>query len=126
MSMSQERQWTNEPELESYFVGLAGAGNGVVPTRTFGRGITLSYVSTGIVKLTFGDYPGRFVGGGILGKRATTPSQLASFDVVFGDPDATGTIFQASITNSSETLVDLQANQTITLELVFKRAGAGV
>jgi hypothetical protein len=124
--LEKDRQWANEPETVSFYVTMTGTGNGTVPTKFFGRGITLSWISTGIVQLTFGDRAGAFMGGGPAGWQAATPSQLKGFSAVFGSFDATGTIVQVSITNSSQTLVDLQTGQILTLELVFKASGSGV
>jgi hypothetical protein len=126
MSYERERQWANEPEMTSYFVELLGTGNGTVPTVTFGRNMTFAYVSTGVLTLTFTDYPGKFVGGGILGLRATTPSALKGYSVVFGDPDSTGKIVSVNIFNSAGSAVDLQTAQRIALEVCVKQAGSGV
>lgn len=113
----------SEPEQFDLFVVMTGTGNGTVPTKNIGRGVTLTWVSTGIIKLTFADYEGVFMGGSPTWQ-ATTASALKGFSVVFGAFDATGTIVNINITNSSQTLVDLQVLQTLGLQLSFRRAGS--
>jgi hypothetical protein len=85
--------------------------------------VTLAWVSTGIIRLTFSDYQGVFLGGSPTWQ-ATTASALKGFSVVFGAFDATGTIVNINITNSSQTLVDLQVLQTLGLQLAFRRVGS--
>lgn len=123
--MSQERYpaRSSEPEQWDVFIAMTGTGNGTVPTKNRGRGVTLTWVSTGIITLTFADYPGVFLGGSPTWQ-ATTASALKGFSVVFGAFDATGKIVNINITNASSTLVDLQVLQTLGLQLSFSSAGS--
>lgn len=125
--MSQERYPSRSSEIEQFdlFIAMTGTGNGTVPTKNLGRGVTLTWVSTGIITLTFGDYPGVFMGGSPAWQ-ATTASALKGFSCVFGAFDSTGKIVNINITNSSQTLVDLQVLQTLQLQLCFKSAASTI
>jgi len=128
--VSQERyqQWTSEPEQVDLNVTMTGAGNGVVPTKLFGRGVTLSRVSTGLINVTMSDYQGVFLGGaGGFSFQAVSPATvagLAGFTVVTGALTSSGTVIPVSIFNASLTLVDLQLGQILAMVFPFRASGS--
>lgn len=115
-------------EPEAYDVVVSFTGNGAAsPVKNYGKGLTVTWVSTGLYAITFTDNPGNLIGmvGGA-GFQATTMSALKGYDATLGAMDATGKIVQVSITNSSFALADLQVLQTACVVLRFKRAAAAV
>jgi hypothetical protein len=117
---------TSEPELRVYVVKFVGGTTAV--TKVYGKGVTVTYISTGVVDLVFATPPGgAFVG--VLGRcfEATTQSGVKGYTCVAGVPStaATGiTTLRLNITGASESLVDLAALQWLTLQVAFKATGA--
>lgn len=130
MSQEKFRQYSSEPEQIDLNVTMTGAGNGVVPTKLFGRGVTITRVSTGLLNLTMSDYQGVFLGGAggfsFQAKSPATVAGLAGFTVVSGALNAAGTVIPISIFNASLTLVDLQLGQVLALVLPFKAADSAI
>lgn len=120
MSFEMYPQRATEPETYTHFVTFTGAGAGT-PTKNYGKGVAVTWVSTGLYTLTFVDPPGNLVSMGGPSFQATTMSALKGYSAVLGAFDSTGKIVQVSVTNSSFALADLQVLQTMSLELIFKR-----
>lgn len=118
-------QSASEPELRIYVVKFVGGSAAV--TKQFGNGVTVTYVSTGLVDLVFATPPGPYVG--VLGRGfdATTQSAVKGYTVVAGAPSTSATTgsvtVRVAITGASEALVDLAALQTLTLQVAFKATG---
>ena len=113
---------TTEPTLKGHVVRFVGGTAAV--TKELGKGITVTYVSTGLVDLTWSanfEPPGTFVG--LAGKpafQATTPSGIKNFDCAPGVYNTSTRTLRLAIWNASGTLTDLAALQWITLVALFK------
>lgn len=130
MSQDKWRQLSTEPDQVDLNVTMTGTGNGTVPTKNFGRGVTLTWVSTGVIKMTLAENIGTFMGGaGGYSFQAVSPataSQLAGFSVVFGAFDSTGRIVNMNIFNGSLAIADLQPGQILALQIPFKALASSV
>lgn len=126
--MSQERYpaRSTEPETVTEYVTMTGTGNGTVPTKNVGRGVTLTFAGTGLVTFTFGDFLGSFInfGADFQGISPSNAAAVKGFGLAFGAFDAAGKVVTASITNSAGTLVDLQLGQVAMVSMVFRAAGS--
>jgi hypothetical protein len=98
------------------FVGNAGA----TPTSYIGPGVTLAWVSTGIIDITWTNHPGTFLAHKSSTFQATTASQVKGFTVVCGDYNATTMTIRINITNAGETLADLSSTQKLCMVFEFK------
>lgn len=118
-------QESSEPELREYVVKFVGGTAAV--TKVYGNGVTVTYISTGIVDLVFATPPGPFVGCTGRCFEATTQSQVKGYTVVPGAPSTnttTGNVtLRLNITNASEALADLAALQWLTMKVAFKATG---
>lgn len=113
-----------QPEFIDHVVRITGAG-AANPTKNFGDGLAVTWISTGLYELTWGESPGTFLG--ILpGFQATTASQLAGYTVTAGDYDASTRKLRVSVTNGSNALADLTSTQKLMLSVRFKEAGSEV
>ena len=120
MSFEMDPQRATEPESYEHLIRMTGPGS-TLPTKTAGRGVTLSRTSPGLYVMTFIDPPGNIVGSGA---QLTSPTMtdLKNFSVILSTPDATGKIFQVTIFNASGTAVDLLTNQILDVTYTFKRS----
>lgn len=109
-----------EAEAELAIVSFTGTG-AANPTKRLGRGVAITWVSTGLYQLVFGDKQGLFEGMNF-GFDATVPGGVAGYTAVAGAFDATGTILQVSVYNSAFALANLAALQNVLLMIFFKRA----
>ncbi len=111
---------TSEPELKEHITKFVGGTTAV--TKVFGKSVTVTYVSTGVVDLVFSETPGAFVG--CLGYcfEATTQADLKGFTMVPGVMNTTTNTLRVKIYNSSFALADLAALNWLTLKLAFKTA----
>jgi hypothetical protein len=125
MSLELYPQKASEPETAEMLVSFTGAG-AANPTKVYGKGVTVTWTSTGLYKLTFSDPPGNLVCPGGPCFQATVPAGVKGYTAVFGAFDATGKIVSVSIYNSTFALADLAAAQTVSFAMVFKRAGITV
>lgn len=99
------------------FVGGAAA-----VTKLRGPGVAVSYISTGIVELTWSaneGRPGVFDGLKSWGFRADTPANVKGYSCVAGAYNVSTRKLRVSIYDASNNLVDLAALQWLTLTLVF-------
>lgn len=93
-------------------------GGSAAVTKVFGLGVTVTYISTGIVDLVWSDSQGAHLGT-TWGFEATTQSGCKGYTVVAGVYNATTRTQRLNITNASETLADLAALQWLTLRVSF-------
>jgi len=127
MSAAEYEQLTTEPECRKHIVKFVGGTAAI--TKVFGKGMTTTYVSTGIVEIAWPDLaskPGAFVGCTGHCFEATTPGDLKGFTVVPGVYNATTKKLRVNIFNSTFNLADLAALNWLTLELCFKETGSNV
>lgn len=124
MSLEEYPLRGSVPETYDHFVKFVG-GTGAV-TATEARGITVTYISTGVVDLVFKENPGSFLGCSGHCFEATTQSALKGYTVVPGVFNTTTFTLRLNITNAADTLADLAALQWLSLTLKFKRAGSTV
>lgn len=106
--------------LQQHFVKFVGGATAVTKVAGTGAGITVTYISTGIVDLTFTDKPGTFLGM-VATFQATTASGVKGYTVVPGVYNTTTGALRLNITNASETLADLAAVQWLSCLCFFTR-----
>lgn len=112
------------PELVINHVRFVGGTTAVTKVDGTGQGITVTYISTGIVDLTFSEDQGTFQGlSGAPSLQATTASAVKGFTCVPGVYNATTRTLRLNITNASETLTDLAALQWCSVTMLMKRSG---
>lgn len=120
MSLDASPLRCSEPEGMAHFSVITGTAGTVSGT---GKGVTFSYTSTGVYKLTFKDRQGA-VGGASLDFSSATMTDLKGYTAVLGTFDSTGTIVSVSVYNASSSAADLTAGQFLYLGIFFKRAQA--
>lgn len=110
----------SEPTLRQHFVRFVGGVAAV--TKTHGRGITVAYVGTGIVSITWSENPGVFAGlTGDPAFQATTIADVKSFIGrigVYASKTVQLRLYEAG------TLADLAALEWCSLTLNFKEDGS--
>lgn len=123
MAINAWKERATEPDIVETLVSLTGVGAGN-PTKNFGRGVTATRPSTGLINITWTDFPGVYVG--VTGHlfEGTTPSGLAGYTVVVGDYNPATKTIQINITNSSNVLTDLAATQRLSITFAFKWTNA--
>lgn len=109
---------TSQPETFEHFVKFVGGTTAV--TKLYGPGVTVTYVSTGVVDVTWSETPGTYLGF-TSGLHATTQSGLKGFTIVGGDFNTTTRTVRLNIYNSSFALADLAASQWAMLNFRFKQ-----
>lgn len=111
---------SSEPTERRYLIRFVGGAAAV--TKVYGRGLTATWISTGIVELAWSlndDKPGTFVGLTSPMFQATTVANVKAYTCVHGDYNATTRKVRVSIYDASNNLVDLAALQWLTLTAVF-------
>lgn len=112
----------SEPEIRLDLVKFVGGTNAV--TKVYGKGITVTYVSAGLVDITWsanGGNPGTFIGPvGMPCFQATTAADVAGHTCVIGAYNATTRTVRVAITNAADTLHNLAALEWLTLVFAFK------
>jgi hypothetical protein len=119
-----------EPEgysAELQFVGNAAAS----PTsKPYGKGMTVTWVSTGLYTITFADPPGNFLGMHGYSFLDATPANAAGWTAVVKSYTAasgsTKATIQFSVYNSTFALANLAATTTFSCDLKFKRGYSGL
>lgn len=122
MSNDAWEQLSTEPDEVVSRVRFVGGSAAV--TKLYGRGVTVTYIGTGLVDLAWAEFPGVFVGVDGYCFDATTASGLKGYTVVPGAYNTTTRTLRLSITNASEALTDLAAAQNLTIGIAFKRTSA--
>lgn len=125
--MQRWESWATEPNKVDVPVRIVG-GSGAV-TKLSGLGsVSIAYVSTGVIDVTFNDFFGFFLGMDAAFD-ATTQSSVAGYTAVAGDPSASppsgtsGTI-RVNIFNNSNTLADLTSSQRVLLTFQWRLQGS--
>lgn len=113
---------TSVPEVRAYPVRIEGAG-AANPDKELGPGVTVTWVSTGRYRFTWGDHPGTWVGAPKPGLQATTPADVDTWDAVFGAWDATNKRIDVYVYSSAGNLADLAAASWMYIEPRFKQTG---
>lgn len=111
-------------EPDSYVIPVRFEGAGAAnPTKNFGAGVTVTWVSTGLYRLTFSDAQGTYVG--CLGAVSdTVPAGVAGF-TFHPDQDsytAAGKALDVTVYNAANALADLPATSFLYVEVRFKRS----
>lgn len=119
MSQDAWEQMSTEPD--EYVSRVRFVGGTAAITKLFGRGVTPTYVSTGLVDLVWAEFPGTYVGIDGFGFDATTASAVAGYTCNAGAYNATTRTLRISIYNGSNALADLAALQNLTIGISFKR-----
>lgn len=122
MSYDAWEQYSTEADEVVSRVRFVGGTAAI--TKLYGRGVTPTYVSTGLVDLVWAENPGVYVGVDGFCFDATTSSALKGYTVVPGAYNSTTKTLRLSITNASDALADLAAAQNLTIGIVFKRTNA--
>lgn len=112
----------NVVEGSLQFVKFVGGTAAVTKVTGTGSGISVTYISTGIVDLAWSENPGTFLGM-VATFQATTASGVKGYTVVPGVFNATTFKLRLNITGASESLVDLAALQWLNCLVFFKKAG---
>lgn len=113
------------PTGEVFLCHVRFVGGTTAVTEVYGDGVTVTYVSTGLVDLTFAESQGTYIGlAGAPAFEATTSADVKGHTCVPGVYDATTRTVRLSITNASEALHDLAALEWLSLALLFKRMNA--
>lgn len=123
MSLEEYPLRSSVPESYDHFVKFVG-GTGAV-TAVEARGVTVTYISTGVVDLVFKENPGNYLGCKGYCFEATTQSALKGYTMVPGVFNTTTFTLRLNITNNLDTLADLAALQWLSVTLKFKRAASG-
>lgn len=116
-----------QPDCRLDFVKFVGGTTAVTKVTGTGEGVTVTYISTGIVDLTFSAnaVPGSFLGlAGMPMFQATTAADVKGHTCVPGVYNATTRKLRLNITNAAETLHDLAALEWLSLVCVFKAGNA--
>lgn len=114
---------SSEPNTHELKVSLAGAGTSA-PTKTYGNGVTVTRTAEGVLRLTFDDHLGPFVGipGFLFG--ATTPGDVKGHTLTRGAYNTAGHYVEVSIWDSSFAADDIDSGETLDLTCVFKLGSA--
>lgn len=107
------------PEERVTRIRLLGTG-AAAPTIEVGQQITATLSATGVVKLTWAEHPGLFVGASYM-FGAATPADVKGRTCTRDTPDTTAGVFsmEFSIWNSGFAADNLQATEFLDLTLVF-------
>lgn len=114
----------NLADLHVELVTMEGTG-AAAPTKLHGPGITITRTSEGLIKLTWAENPGNFVGM-LWGLGAATPSAVAGHTVTYDDYDSSTKSIEVLFSEQDFSIFDLADNEYATLVFLFKTSGAGV
>jgi hypothetical protein len=121
MSSDHYKPLMSEPSARLEFVKFVGGSAAV--TKVHGSGVTVTYISTGIVDITWSSnaVPGTFLG--LLGApafQATTAADVKGHTCVPGVYNTTTRTLRLNITNASDALHDLAALEWLSFTAVFR------
>jgi hypothetical protein len=111
-------QRATQPETVEHFLKWTGTVG--TATKIFGPGMTITWISTGVIDVTWSDPPGTYLGL-THGFQATTIAALKGYTIVSGDFAVTTRTLRLNVTNSTFALADLIANQYGCLAIKFKQ-----
>jgi len=129
MSISESKKMSATPECVDHHIAFVGGAAAVTKVADTGPGVTVTYIGTGLVDLTWADPPGLFLG---LQPtfQATTASAVKGYTCVYGVYNTTTNTVRLNITGDggagAPALVDLAALQWLYVTATFKRSGTGV
>jgi hypothetical protein len=114
---------SSTPEVELTFIKFVGGTNAV--TKVEGEGVTVTYVSAGIVDLVFGAAPGPAAGEflGIVGHCfvATTTADVDTFTLQHGVYNTSTRTLRFNMSEAG-TLANLAALEWLNILVAFKKA----
>ena len=125
MSLQSQKQFNSMPQVWEHDVRVLGATGAVSFVTPTGRGMTLTYVGSGVMTFTWKENPGTYLSQ-TYSLSATTMSALAGFTVIFGAYNATTFAIQATVNNSSFAGTDLAALQWLNVTFKFAQIGSNV
>lgn len=111
---------SNQPTERDFVLQFVGGTAAV--TKVYGNGISIAYVSTGLVDVTWSanqEKPGTFVSLKSFGFRATTAANVKGYSAHTGDYNTSTRTVRVSLYDGSNNLVDLAAAQWVTLTFLF-------
>ena len=115
----------NQPDACDYFVKFVGGTTAVTKVAGTGKGVTVTYISTGVVDLTFELGCGKFLGlAGAPAFEATTQSGVKGYTAVAGVFNTTTRTLRLNICNAAESLTDLAALQWLSVTACFSESSA--
>jgi hypothetical protein len=123
--MSIGQTWdmqSSEPDERQQVIRFVGGAAAV--TKLFGRGATVTYISTGIVDIAWAERQGEYLGVAGWGFDATAQAGLKGWTVVGGDFNTTTNTLRINITNASETLADMSSSQRLSIRIAFRQTSA--
>lgn len=112
---------SNVVEGSQQFVKFVGGTTAVTKVTGTGAGITVTYISSGVVDLVWRENPGTFLGM-VATFQATTPANVKAYVVVPGAFNASTFTLRLSMYESG-TLTDLDALEWLSVLAFFKKAG---
>ena len=125
MSLQAQKQFNTMPQMWEHDVRVLGATSAASIVAPTGRGMTVTYVGSGVLTFTWKENPGTYLGQ-TYSLSATTMSALAGFTAIFGAYNATAFTIQVTINNSSFAGTDLAALQWLTVAFQFAQIGSNV
>ncbi len=112
-------------EANVHFVKIVGAATATCSkVADTGPGISVTYISTGVVDLTWADTPGLHAIPSVL-FQATTPADVKSFSCVASPFNTTTNVLRLNFYESG-TLADLNVLEWAAVTVAFKKSGSGV
>lgn len=112
---------SNEPDMRLDVLKFVGGTAAITQTR--GKAIVATYISTGVVELTFPDGPQNYVGLAGFGFEATVPAQVAGYTCntnVYNTATKKLRVYIYANSAGVPTLTDLAALQWLTLNIERK------
>lgn len=119
MSYQSWQSQSTSPDERMHSIRFVGGAAAVTKVAS-GFGMIVTYISTGVVDITWLENPGKFLGIRGYCFDGTTQSGLKGFTVVAGDPPtAAPYTIRLNITNNSDTLTDLSASQRLSITFAW-------
>ncbi len=125
MSINENRKLTTTSEAVDHFVKFVGGTNAVTKVTDTGPGVTVTYVSAGIVDLTWADNPGLCLGVSGHCFSATTTADVKAYALAHGVFNTTTLTLRLNM-HESGTLTNLAALEWLAVTVTFKRSGTGI
>ena len=122
--MSYQNDESSSTQFDEVNHHIRFVGGSAAVTKLFGLGVTITYVSTGVVNLVWAENPGTYLGVGGYCFDATTASALKGYTLVPGAYNSVTRTLVLNIFNSSFAAADLAALQNLTLRVLFRLCNA--
>ncbi len=113
-------------EPSEYDQVIKFVGGTAAVTKLYGAGVTVTYVSTGLVDLVWSanqSKPGTFLGPKSYVFNATTQATIKAYTVVTGEYSVSTRTLRVNMYDASNNLVDLAALQYLTITIAFLMDG---